>query len=66
MAERSEDWTEDEGEVKSDVPPAPQFITASQMRERLGIGEGGHFERVGRNFTAAELTNTGVKDLSPL
>lgn len=66
MAERSEDWTEEASEDKSDAPPAPQFVTASQMRERLGIGDGGHFERVGRNFTAAELTNTGVKDLSPL
>ncbi|MCA9079989.1 MAG: hypothetical protein KDA58_05490 [Planctomycetaceae bacterium] len=52
--------------AKSEAPPKPEFVTASQMRERLGVGEDANFERVGRGFVAAYLANSGVRDLSPL
>lgn len=50
----------------SDAPPEPEFVTTAQLREQLGVGEEAHFLRSGRSFVEAELTNTGVKDLSPL
>lgn len=46
--------------------PKPQLLTADQMREALGANEYAQFERTGRKFTVALLTNSGATTLEPL
>ncbi len=43
-----------------------KMLTADELREALGANENAHFEKVGKKFTVALLTNTGAKTLEPL
>lgn len=57
--------------VKPTVDPAviaaeDRELTADEMREALGANENAQFEKRGRKFTVALLTNSGAKSLEPL
>lgn len=43
-----------------------RVITVEEMREALGANENAHFEKTGRKFSVASLTNSGVKTIDPL
>lgn len=42
------------------------LLTADELREALGANENAQFERTGRKFSVALLTNSGAKTLEPL
>ncbi|MBT5018248.1 hypothetical protein OAF98_05115 [Planctomicrobium sp.] len=43
-----------------------RVLTVEEMREALGANENAHFEKTGRKFSVALLTNSGAKTLEPL
>ncbi len=43
-----------------------KVLTADEMREALGANENAQFEKAGRKFVMALLTNSGAKTLEPL
>ena len=43
-----------------------RVLTADEMREALGANENAQFEKTGRKFTVALLTNSGATSLEPL
>ncbi|TWT52038.1 Internalin-A precursor [Thalassoglobus neptunius] len=44
----------------------PKMLSADELRTQLGANENAHFEKTGRNFTVADLGNSGVTTLEPL
>ncbi|MEW4487903.1 hypothetical protein AB1L42_07450 [Thalassoglobus sp. JC818] len=44
----------------------PKMLTADELRRQLGANENAHFEKTGRNFTVADLGNSGITTLEPL
>lgn len=49
-----------------DIPQEDRVLTADEMREALGANENAQFEKIGRKFSVAVLTNSGVKTIEPL
>ncbi len=48
------------------VEEEDKILTADELREALGANESARFEKVGKKFVMALLTNSGAKTLEPL